>query len=137
MKKRKIGILLVLIGIGIPLVLFFFQDDGYIYFGDFRYKEIERKLTPGEIKALEDIKRNRMTFSPSAIEQEELLEKYRREFMGEDYYKKEIWSIRSKSRFEIPYQYSIGIGIFLILFGIGMIIFSSSPKTPKLKNDRD
>ena len=48
------GILLILIGIGIPLVLAFFQDDGKLNLGSPTYKVIERKLTPTEIEAIEE-----------------------------------------------------------------------------------
>ncbi len=70
-KKRKVGILLILIGIGIPLVLLFFQEDGYL--GSKRYKQIERELNPKELEVLEkEIKRRRSSSSEGDLYQDYL-----------------------------------------------------------------
>lgn len=129
-KKRKVGILLILIGIGIPLVLFFFQEDGYLGFKNPAVKDIERKLNPREIDAIEKERERRKSLMPEG--ERSLYDKWMEMELEKDYWKKEKWTIRIET-YLIPYRYSIGIGIILILIGIGMIIFSSSPKEAKTK----
>ena len=53
-KKRKIGAFLILLGIGIPLVFFFFQENDQI-FTIRTAKSFSRKLNAEEIKTLEKI----------------------------------------------------------------------------------
>ena len=153
-KKRKVGIFLLLIGIGIPSVLFFFQDDGNLNLGSPTYKEIERKLTPTEIEAIEEkmaakeawrkaldnkltkVRTKRMDIIKLFAEVRVMLvskppiDKKLKENVN-----KEIWIINSKVRFVIPFKFFVGIGIILILSGIGMLIFSFFPKA-HMKEDR-
>ena len=69
-RKRKVGIILILIGLGIPLVLFFFQEDDRILLKSPETIVVERKLTPDEIKALkEEMKSKALTFSEFADRQ--------------------------------------------------------------------
>jgi len=129
-KKRKTGILLILIGIGIPLVLFFFQEDGEIRIKNFLLKEIERNLSQSEIRAIEEkkeLKKNSMSDFEKFMEE-------RGAYRDKNGWKKEKWIIRG-TKYLIPYKYSIGIGIIPVLVGIGMVIFSFFPKEAKSKKN--
>lgn len=138
-KKRKMGILLILIGIGIPLVLAFFQDDGKLNLGSPTYKVIERKLTPTEIEAIEEKMAAEGAWRKALDNKKVLTEdKYYIRWMLalkpidkklKENVNKEIWVINSKVRFVIPFKFFVGIGIILILSGIGMLIFSFFSKS--------
>jgi len=144
-KKRKVGILLILIGIGIPSVLFFFLDDYYyLNLGSPTYKVIERKLTPTEIEAIEEKMAtkeawrkelsNKIARNPKALTEDirndirlmlalPPIDKKLKENVN-----KEIWVINSKVSFVIPFKYFVGLGVALILIGIGFFLFSFFPK---------
>jgi len=125
-KKKKIGIILILVGVGIPLVLFFFQENGDLKFKNPTVKVIERKLNPKEIEIIEKKREEDKTRKTSYLT-------YLDEFFGKDYWKKEEWTIQHIEVYLIPYKYSIGIGIALILIGIGMITFSFFPREENSK----
>lgn len=138
-RKRKIGILLILIGVGVPIVLYFFQEDGEIRLGKSIIKEVERNLTPEEIefvkleKNLQE-KLRKMKISEKERGEEEQFEKYMKSkgaVKKEDYMKKEKWTIRTEAKRIMPYKYTIGIGLIFILVGIGMFIFSFPLKAVK------
>lgn len=133
-KKRKVGILLILIGIGIPLVLLFFQEDGEIRLGREVVKEVERNLTPEEI---EFIKKQKELIESEKAKLPKIPEGY--ELVGyerwklaqieaiikdEDFLKKEKWTVRTEGKRLMPYKYTVGIGIVFILVGVGFFIFS-------------
>lgn len=137
-KKRKFGILLILIGFGIPLVLLFFQDNGDLNIGNPTYKVIERKLTPTEIETIEEKIAARNSWLKN-LENKETLEKneyyirfnlavVRLDEMQSVKINKSAWTIKSKLILVIPYKYFVGIGILLIFIGMGMVIFSFFPK---------
>jgi len=135
-KKRKFGILLILIGFGIPLVLFFFQDDGDLNMGNPTYKVIERELTSNEIDWFEE-KISVITNISSVFEkwlrdndrfQDLWFASYDLEENLKESIKKSRWTIESKLILVIPYKYFVGIGVLLIFIGMGMIIFSFFPK---------
>lgn len=143
MRKRKAGVLLILIGIGIPLVLFFFQNNyGEISFGSPVFKRIERKLNPDEIKAyeekntilkgiekrLEDTLKGKLGLYDKLVLLEDV-----NQVLGKYKYDKEIWTISKKVRLLFPYEYSNGVGIILIIIGTGVLIFSFFPKEVKSK----
>jgi len=118
--KRRTGVLLILIGIGIPLILFFFQEDGEFRFFNSGIVS-ERSLTKSEIKEIKkaiEEKKKHMSEIQKIIE--EIKEKYRKQ-LGEDYYK-EKWIVHTYSGFSIPYKYSVAIGFILVLIGIGKLI---------------
>jgi len=127
-KQRKIGLLLVLIGIGIPLVLVCFQNEDLEFtLRSPTYKEVERSLTPDEIKVIKELKNKSLflQWAPGIVEEENTL-------FGEDSYK-EKWIINSKVILRIPYRYFIGIGLILIFVGIGKVILSISSKEKPTK----
>lgn len=132
-RRIKIGIIFILLGIGIPLVLYFFQDDGVVLEIPIT-KVIERKLTPSEVltiqsnisKIREDmmlkVKANKINlYIP---EGNWLFEK----MYGKDYLRKVNWTITKKIEIKISFRKIIGLGIFLIFIGLGLIIFSLFPK---------
>ena len=133
-KKRKVGILLILIGVGIPLVLFFFQEDGEIRLGRTIIKEVERNLTPEEIEIIKRKKELREAEKAKLTKKEIEDMGYYDRWMGylqiegiikdEDFLKKEKWTVRTERKRLMQYKYTVGIGIVFILVGIGFFIFS-------------
>jgi len=119
-EARKSGVFLVLIGIGIPLILFFFQTNG-----EFRFignvQVFERSLTPAEVDSIQQAiqeKKENMSVIQKAVEG--VKEKYRKR-MGEDYYRNK-WTVQTKGGFAIPYRYLIAFGLILVLIGFGRVI---------------
>jgi len=141
MKRQiKTGLLIIVIGIGIPIVTFFFQTEDLVFnLGSPTYKEIERTLTPDEIKALEEDRAGRLERMREGERKAKneymgkekakyirwMIETYEAEhaLFGEDYYK-EKWLVKSKAKLVIPYKYFLGIGFILIFIGIGKIVLS-------------
>lgn len=132
-KKRKIGILLILIGVGIPLVLFFFQEDGEIRLGRTIIKEVERNLTPEEIefrkRQKELIEAEKAKLTKKEIEDMSLYDRWMYGgiegiIKDDDFLKKEKWTVRTEGKRLMPYIYTIGIGIVIILVGIGFFVIS-------------
>jgi len=117
---RKAGILLVLIGIGFPLILSFFQDDG-----EFRFFNAslvaERHLTPREItsikKAITEEKRRMDTIQRVAAE----VKSAARKQLGEDYFR-DKWIVKEYRGFSIPFKYTIAVGLLFFLVGVGKFI---------------
>ena len=132
-KKRKIGILLILIGVGIPLVLFFFQEDGEIRLGRTIIKEVERNLTPEEIefrkRQKELIEAEKAKLTKKEIEDMSLYDRWMYGgiegiIKDDDFLKKEKWTVRTERKRLMPYKYTVGIGIVVIFVGIGFFAFS-------------
>lgn len=131
-KKRKIGTLLILIGIGIPLVLFSFQDSsGDLVLVDdkpeLKYKEaVLHPENPDHARIIEYAKKFDKIDKPKAIrigedDQESTFTTDRKTgliIMRWDYH------YDYKGGFEIPYKYILALGIILTLIGAGMVIFS-------------
>lgn len=157
-RKRKFGAFFILLGIGIPLVLFFFQDNGTMFKIELD-KRASRKLTEEEIKWIE----NRLSElkegghweevrtseelgfkEPAPIEKGKEKESYlidwkknfddprfKADFAIEahgDRQFEEIWSIITHKTIDIPYMRFIGVGVFFMLIGIGLFTFSFFPK---------
>lgn len=163
--RKKVGILLILIGIGIPIVLYFFQDDGMMWTIK-THKQIQRNLDPDEVNALREI-----SFIKKEIAKIEpyydipyIKPELNKEFNGEwirsigdeefgksisfkeyankiiqyetkfteaiktayanDHFVNEAWDIDIRKQIDIPYRQVVGIGVFLVLAGIGFLIFS-------------
>jgi hypothetical protein len=117
---RKTGILLILIGIGLPLILSFFQDEG-----EFRFFSAsliaERSLTPDEIASIKKVmagKKQRMDTLQRAAEE---VKSAARKQLGEDYFK-DKWTVKEYSGFSIPFKYTIAVGLLFFLVGIGKLI---------------
>jgi len=126
-KKRKIGISLIIIGIGFPLVLSIFSFEGM--------EEVERKLNQAEIKSIQE----RVQIVAKRLESEELLSKsnsLEQElwfiFGGENPYERETWKIRYTA-LPLPYRYVFGAGVAIFLLGIWFVIMSFFPKEKSKK----
>lgn len=119
-EKRKLGIILLLIGLGLPLVLYFFQDAGQL--GFHRSSIIaERSLTQREateIKRAIEQEKKRMGRIERAIE--EVRERYRR--LADQDLHKDRWVIKYNVGFSIPFKYIVALGIILALLGVGKFI---------------
>jgi hypothetical protein len=165
-KKRKIGILLSLVGIGIPLVLFFFRTDDNFF-------RLERKptlrkqlheLEGNTLKAFVNVNVaiNGLSVAVKEKEKKGLTDDELTVYEKASYLKTKIDEMYSSlgirladsgdiimpdgSRitppppgFElelqpppvlinIPYRYSVGVGVLFLLAGLAFILFSFSPK---------
>ncbi len=161
MNKRKItGIILFLIGLGMPLVLYFFQEDGVVWTINI-HKTIERKLTKDEINALNEVSRIKKeletlypdefkNIAPTITEEKppahkmsfedfvrvmlyyesKLIQPVKRSYAVNNF-EKEGWTIDSIERVEIPYRQIVGMGILFIFLGLSFFIFSFFHKRKK------
>lgn len=141
-KKRKIGTLLILVGIGIPLILFFFQDlrgDLVLVKTIRELKYTEKVLdpkNPDDAKRIKGLKilgeLDQLIPWIGVLDKEEITytsdKKTGLVHMRWDYY----YDIKRRG-FEIPCKYFIALGIILTLIGAGMITFSFFPKESKKK----
>lgn len=166
MNRRKIiGILLILIGLGFPLVLYFFQDDGVMFIIK-THKQIQRNLNPDEVNALQRITELKKElsdidpafeftyFEPDAgpykngrkyhktpkgdvpfDEFAKMVVEYETAFIASiktayaaNHFENEAWNIDTRKQIDIPYRQIVGIGVFLVLTGLGFLIFSILPK---------
>jgi hypothetical protein len=119
-ERRRTGVLLILIGIGIPLILSFFQEEGEFRFYS-KTRVFERSLIPQEQKeiklALQE-KKKRMDTTQKAVQ--EVKDVYRG-LLGEDYYK-DKWIFKEYHGFIIPFKYAIAFGLLFVLIGFGRTI---------------
>ncbi len=133
-KRRKIGTLLILIGIGIPLLSFFFQDS----IGDVVFVETKRELkykeavldpkNPDDAKLIENAKILGKIDKPTSVmiglDKEEIT--YTTDKRTGLIIMRWAYYYDYKGGFEIPYKYILALGIILALIGTGMVIFSYS-----------
>lgn len=132
-KKRKAGILLILVGVGISLVLFFFQD---------RYGDIKLIGPLFKTKHYEVILDPKVPEEAREIKSAKFLEKLHRAQEGQQFDEKymiktdekglvHVWErdrVETFGGIEIPYRIFLAVGIILVLIGIGMVTFSFFPK---------
>jgi hypothetical protein len=117
---RSQGLLLMLIAIGIPLVVFFIQIDGAVRFTK-QDKVFERTLMPDERQEIHAaIANHKAKLDTVQRIVEAIKEKYRNE-TGESY-ERDVWIVRVKEGFAIPYKYVLALGALLFLVGIGKLI---------------
>ena len=152
--KRKIGIVLMIVAVALPLGLFFFQEKG-VMFTIRSHELIERKLTPREINAMNEVTILKKRISD--LNQDELsalntwvppgtplpeniksnadlqrtVEAYEKKLAenikaayGENHFEKEAWQIDFSKETKIPYRQIIGIGVLIFFAGLGIFIFS-------------
>ena len=117
---RKVGILLILIGIGLPLILSFFQEEG-----EFRFfsssSVMVRTLAPAEIAAIKrEMAEKKQRMDAFQRISEEVKSAVRKQ-MGEDYFK-DKWIVREYTGFIIAFKYVIALGLLFCLIGIGKLI---------------
>jgi hypothetical protein len=117
---RGLGILLILLAVGIPLVVFFLQTDGALRFYE-QDKVFERTLTPAETEeiraAIADHKADLDTVQRIV---EEIKETYRNETGAS--YERDMWVVHIKEGLAIPYKYVLGLGALLFLVGVGRLV---------------
>ncbi|MFC2166065.1 hypothetical protein ACFLT2_13850 [Acidobacteriota bacterium] len=117
---RKVGILLILIGVGLPLILSFFQDEG-----EFRFHSAslvaERSLAPAEIASIKNAMAEKKQGMDTLQRVSEEVKSAARKQLGEDYFK-DKWIVREYSGFFIPFKYTIALGLLFSLVGIGKLI---------------
>lgn len=119
-ERRRTGILLILIGIGIPLILSFFQEEGEFRFYS-KTRIVERGLIPQEQKEIElALHQKKQKMSDTQRVAEEVKDVYRK-LLGEDYYK-DKWVFREYHGFLIPFKYAIAFGMLIGLIGLGRFI---------------
>lgn len=119
-ERRRSGILLVLIGIGIPLILSFVQEEGeFRFYGKTRI--VERALIEQEQKEIElALLKKKQNMDETQRVVEEVKDAYRK-LLGEDYYK-DKWIFREYHGFLIPFKYAIALGMLIGLVGVGRFI---------------
>ncbi|MGD8538753.1 MAG: hypothetical protein PVI66_08545 [Candidatus Aminicenantes bacterium] len=119
-ERRRAGLFLILIGIGIPLILSFFQEDGEFRFYS-KTRIVERGLIEQEQKEIELAllqKKKNMDEIQRVVE--EVKDAYRK-LLGEDYYK-DKWMFREYHGFLVPFKYAIALGMLIGLIGLGRLI---------------
>jgi len=132
MKKRKIGIILILIGIGIPAVMSCFMgydEDWFIKLE--REGVFHRKLTSKEISDLKEVtERVKKEDNPLLSGRDESIRKIIATYFQEKeaWDKNNFWSIVYERRLIVPFRTFLAIGVLTFITGIGFIIFSFFPK---------
>ncbi len=119
-EGRKQGIFLILLAIAIPVVAFFFQDNGALRFYSSE-KVFERNVTPKErqeLKAAIDRYKTRLDKVQKVVE--DVKEKYRGA-IGEGYYS-DRWVVHDMDGFAIPFKYILGLGALVALIGLGKLL---------------
>jgi hypothetical protein len=117
---RSQGLTLMLLGIGIPLVVFFIQADGAVRFST-RDQIFERTLTTAEqqeIRAAVDRHKAKLDAVQRIVET--IKEKYRGETGAS--YDRDVWVVHVKDGPAIPYKYVLALGALLFLVGLGKLI---------------
>ena len=117
---RSQGLILMLIALGIPLVVYFVQEDGALRFS-IEDKVFERTLTPGErqeIRAAIDKRKAGLDTVQRIVET--IKEKYRGQTGAG--YDRDVWVVRIKEGLAIPFKYVLALGALLFLIGLGRLI---------------
>ena len=117
---RNQGLSLMLLGIGIPLVLFFIQVDGVFRFST-EDKIFERTLTLTEQQEIRDaVAKEQAKLDPVQKAIEQIKEKYRGETGAS--YDRDVWVVHVKEGLVIPYKYVLALGALLFLIGLAKLI---------------
>ena len=117
---RSQGLALMLLGVGIPLVVFFIQVDGAVRFST-QDKVFERTLTSAEqqeIRAAIVEHQAKLDTVQKAVEK--IKEKYRGETGAS--YDRDVWVVHVEDGLAIPYKYVLALGALLFLVGLGKLI---------------
>ena len=119
-ERRRQGFFLILLAVGIPLIVFFFQEDGELrIYG--AHKVFERNVSPPEREAIgKAIEEYKAGLDKIQRIVEDVKERYRAE-LGESYYS-ERWTVHQYDGLTLPFKYFLGIGALIFLLGLGKII---------------
>jgi len=113
---RNQGLTLMLLGIGIPFVVFFIQGDGVLRLST-EDKVFERTLTSAEQQEISAaIAQNQAKLDAVQKIVEKIKEKYRGETGAS--YERDVWVVHVKEGLAIPYKYVLGLGALLFLIGL-------------------
>lgn len=135
MRQKKLGIILMLIGIGIPSVLAFFQEDNELFYISSRKTDtlMEAGMELGKsLIELDDARKAVEELFITRDDLEEYLLKSRISQLQESIVRVKLatyaWVKLMKStneiNFHLPYKYSIGLGLIIFITGIGLEIFA-------------
>ena len=117
---RNQGIMLILLAVGIPLVVFFLQEDGALRFSN-TDRVFERTLTQAEKQEIQAaVNKHKAKLDKIQRVIEEVKEKYRGE-TGESY-DRDVWVVHVKEGLAIPFKYVLAFGAILFLIGIGKLV---------------
>lgn len=117
---RSHGLLLILVAVGIPLVAFFFQEDGALRFYK-TDKVFERTLTSEERQEIRQaIDKYKAKLDKIQRVVEEVKDKYRGE-TGVSY-DRDVWVVHIKEGFAVLFKYFLALGAILFLVGIGKLV---------------
>ena len=117
---RSQGLIFILLAIGIPLVVFFIQEDGVLRFSTVD-RVFERTLTAEERQEIRQaIDKHKAKLD--AIQR--LIESVKEKYRGETgvSYERDVWVVHVKEGLAIPFKYVLGLGAVLFLVGIGRLI---------------
>jgi hypothetical protein len=117
---REVGLSLMLLAVGLPLVVFFIQVDGAVRFST-ADKVFERTLTPDEqreIRAAIDKHKAKLDTVQRIVES--VKEKYRGETGAS--YERDVWVVHVKEGLAVPYKYVLALGALLFLVGLGRFL---------------
>lgn len=117
---RRQGLFIMLLAVGIPFVVFFFQKDGNIRITG-KTQFFERTLTAKEkAEILLAVEKQRSNMDEVQRIVEEIKETYRSETGAG--YERDMWVVHVKEGLAIPYKYVLGLGALLFLVGVGRLI---------------
>ncbi len=117
---RSSGLLLMLIAIGIPLVVFFIQEDGTLRFYE-QDKIFERTLTSEE---RQEIRQAIDKYKASLDKVQRVVEEVKQRYRGETgvSYERDVWVVHVKEGLAVPFKYVIAVGALLFLIGVGRLV---------------
>jgi DUF438 domain-containing protein len=114
------GLTLILVAIGIPLVVFFIQEDGALRFYS-QDRIFERTLTAAEQQEIHAaVVKHQAKLDTVQKIVETIKEKYRGG-TGEGY-TKDVWVVHVREGLAIPYKYVLALGAVLFLIGLGRLV---------------
>jgi hypothetical protein len=117
---RSQGLLLILLAVGIPLVVFFLQEDGALRFYE-QDKIFERTLTSEERQEIRQaIDKYKAKLDTIQRVVEDVKDKYRGE-TGVSY-DRDMWVVHTKDGLAIPFKYVLAFGAVLFLVGVGKLV---------------
>ena len=117
---RSSGLLLMLIAVGIPLVVFFIQEDGALRF--YEVDKIFERTLPSEER--QEIRQAIDKYKASLDKVQRVVEEVKQRYRGETgvSYERDVWVVHVKEGLAIPFKYVIAVGALLFLVGVGRLV---------------